>query len=62
MLHTKFGQDWTVVFERKMLRPGPTDRWPQSVCKKDTSDDLSFGVCVIRFHPLQKIDKTVEHL
>ena len=38
----------------------PTDRWTQSVCmQNDTTDDKNFKVGVIRFHPLQKIDKTV---
>ena len=37
----------------------PTDRWTQSVCmQNDTTDDKSFKVGVIRFHPLQKFDKT----
>ena len=31
-----------------------------SVCKKDTADDQSFGVGVIRFHLLQKSTKLTE--
>ena len=37
--------------------PGPTDRLTQSLRKKDTADDQSFGVGVIRFHLLQKCRK-----
>ena len=38
-------------------RPGPTDRWTQSVCKKGHRVDQIFGVGVIRFHPLQTSTK-----
>ena len=34
-------------------RPGPTGRWTQNVCKKDTADEQNFGGGSIRFHPLK---------
>ena len=35
-----------------------TDELKAYACKNDITDDKSFKVGVIRFHPLQKIDKT----
>ena len=52
----------TLYFILPFLRPGPTDRWAQGVCKKrhNGRPDESFEVGVIRFHSLQKLSKICE--